>query len=48
MKNYKVVPHSISYSDDGNTTFIKLVENKSNLKKYYEKFEIKETYKSDN
>lgn len=48
MKNYKVVPHSISYSDDGNTTFIKLVENKSNLKKYYEKFETKETYKSDN
>ncbi|SOV15448.1 GTP-binding protein, putative [Plasmodium gaboni] len=48
IKNYKVVPHSISYSDDGNTTFIKLVENKSNLKKYYEKFENNETSKSGN
>ncbi|SOV15481.1 GTP-binding protein, putative [Plasmodium sp. gorilla clade G2] len=48
IKNYKVVPHSISYSDDGNTTFIKLVENKSNLKKYYEKFENNETSKGGN
>ncbi|CRG96186.1 GTP binding protein, putative [Plasmodium gallinaceum] len=39
MKNFKVIPNSISYSDDGNTTFIKLVENPQNLKKYHEKFE---------
>ncbi|KJP85029.1 GTP-binding protein HflX [Plasmodium fragile] len=39
MKNFKVVPNSISYSSDGNTTFIKLVENHRNLKKYYERFD---------
>ncbi|CRH00006.1 GTP-binding protein, putative [Plasmodium relictum] len=39
MKNFKVIPNSIYYSDDGNTTFIKLVENPQNLEKYYEKFE---------
>ncbi|SCN60216.1 GTP-binding protein, putative [Plasmodium chabaudi adami] len=38
MKKFKVVPGSISYSSDGNTTYIKLVENPNNLKKYYEKF----------
>ncbi|KAI4838259.1 GTP-binding protein [Plasmodium brasilianum] len=37
-KNFKVVPDSISYTPDGHTTIIKLVENPSNLKKYYEKF----------
>ncbi|VWU52423.1 GTP-binding protein, putative, partial [Hepatocystis sp. ex Piliocolobus tephrosceles] len=37
-KHFKVVPDSITYSDDGNTTFIKLVENPNNLKKYYETF----------
>ncbi|GAB66412.1 GTP binding protein [Plasmodium cynomolgi strain B] len=38
LKNFKVVPNSISYSNDGNTTFIKLVENPRNLSKYYERF----------
>ncbi|GAW80906.1 hypothetical protein, conserved [Plasmodium gonderi] len=37
-KNFNVVPNSISYSSDGNTTFIKLVENPRNLQKYYETF----------
>ncbi|KMZ99671.1 hypothetical protein PVNG_03141 [Plasmodium vivax North Korean] len=39
VKNFKVVPNSISYSSDGNTTFIKLVENPRNLRKYYERFD---------
>ncbi|EUD65592.1 hypothetical protein C922_04098 [Plasmodium inui San Antonio 1] len=38
VKNFKVVPNSISYSSDGNTTFIKLVENPRNLSKYYHRF----------
>lgn len=39
VKNFKVVPNSISYSSDGSTTFIKLVENPRNLRKYYERFD---------
>ncbi|ANQ08438.1 Uncharacterized protein PCOAH_00024500 [Plasmodium coatneyi] len=39
VKNFKVVPNSISYSSDGNTTFIKLVENPRNLRRYYERFD---------
>ncbi|SBT77016.1 GTP-binding protein, putative [Plasmodium ovale] len=38
-KNFKVIPDSISYSTDGNTTFIRVVDNPSNLKRYYTEFE---------
>lgn len=38
-KHFKVVPNSITYSDDGNVTSIQVVENAQNLKKYYETFD---------
>lgn len=38
-KHFKVVPNSITYSDDGSVTSIQVVENAQNLKKYYERFE---------